>query len=287
MTKQISCFSCLSIAILAIVQLSHAQQPGKILRIGFLDNSTASGSAVLVDAFRQEMSKLGWIEGKNIAIEYRFAEQKAERLPELAADLVRLKVDLIVVTGDSGRRWRRREQLATIPIVMTNVGDPVGFRFGCQSGAAGRQRHRGLEFRDRAKHQKARDTQGRSPQARPSWTSPDCAGASGATRRPIERAQGCGCRTEAKLEEIETQPDAKGLESAFQTAKQKQVSAIMMITPLAAFSPKESGSSSLRTNIGCRRFTSQKEFVDEGGLMSYGADYVTSIGGWLFTWTKS
>ena len=55
--------------------------------------------AVLVDAFRQEMRKLGWIEGKNITIEYRFAEQKPERLAELAADLVRLKVDLIVATG--------------------------------------------------------------------------------------------------------------------------------------------------------------------------------------------
>ena len=80
-----------------------AQQPGKVFRIGFLDSSTASGMAVLMDAFRQELSKLGWIEGKNITIEYRFAEQKAERLPELAADLVRLKVDLIVVySGTDG-----------------------------------------------------------------------------------------------------------------------------------------------------------------------------------------
>ena len=55
---------------------ADAQQPGKIFRIGFLDNSTASGSAVLLEAFRQELSKLGWIEGKNITIEYRFAEQK-------------------------------------------------------------------------------------------------------------------------------------------------------------------------------------------------------------------
>ena len=54
----------------------EAEQTGKVFRIGFLDPSTASGSAVLVDAFRQELSKLGWIEGKNITIEYRFAEQK-------------------------------------------------------------------------------------------------------------------------------------------------------------------------------------------------------------------
>src|SRR4030095_418511 len=81
--------------------VAHAQQAGKIFRIGYLDPSTASGSAVLVEAFRQELSKLGWIEGKNITIEYRFAEGKTERQPELAADLVRLKVDLIVVSGVS------------------------------------------------------------------------------------------------------------------------------------------------------------------------------------------
>ena len=62
---------------LANVSLADAQQTGKILRIGFLDTSTASGSAVLVDAFRQELSKLGWIEGKNLTIEYRFARTKA------------------------------------------------------------------------------------------------------------------------------------------------------------------------------------------------------------------
>ena len=76
-----------------------------------------------------------------------------------------------------------------------------------------------------------------------------------------------------KLEEIETQPDAKGLESAFQTAKQKQVGAIMtMLHSVAPFSPKESASSSLPANTGYLLFTQQKEFVDEGGLMSYGAD---------------
>jgi len=68
----------------------------------FLDSSTASGMAVLFEAFWQEMRKLGWIQGKNIAVEYRFAEGKNDRLPELAAELVRLKVDLIVVS--SGER---------------------------------------------------------------------------------------------------------------------------------------------------------------------------------------
>ena|SRR5262245_6878678 len=90
---------CLVAALLSTAPFAEAQQTGKVARIGYLDNGTASGSAVLVEAFRQELSKLGWIERKSLAIEYRFAEQELERLPELAADLVRLKVDLIVTSG--------------------------------------------------------------------------------------------------------------------------------------------------------------------------------------------
>ena len=108
--------------------VAQAQQTGKVPRIGFLDNSTASGIAVLLEAFRQELRKLGWIEGKNIAIEYRFSELKAERLPELAADLVRLNVDLIVTTGEPPAR-AAKSATTTIPIVMANAGDPVGSGF--------------------------------------------------------------------------------------------------------------------------------------------------------------
>src|SRR5262249_36538065 len=104
---------------------AEAQQTGKVPRIGFLDNSAASGMAVLLDAFRQELGKLGWIEGKNVAIEYRFAEHKNERLPELAAELVRLKVDLIVTSGGPVV-LAAKKATSTIPIVMTSSTDPVG-----------------------------------------------------------------------------------------------------------------------------------------------------------------
>ena len=116
--------SCIALAACAWLG-PRAQQTGKVARIGFLDVSTASGSAALVDAFRQELSKLGWIEGKNITIEYRFAEQKSERLPERAADLVRLKVDLIVTTSGPSA-LAAKKATASIPIVMANTGDPVG-----------------------------------------------------------------------------------------------------------------------------------------------------------------
>ena len=76
----------LAATLLALSFAADAQQTGKIFRIGFLDASTASGIADLLAAFWQEMGKHGWIEGKNITVEYRFAEQKFERLPELAAN---------------------------------------------------------------------------------------------------------------------------------------------------------------------------------------------------------
>jgi len=124
--KNLKLVGCLAILLLFAgwVRMAEAQQAGKVPRVGYLDPSTASGSAVLVEAFRQELRKLGWSEGKNIAIEYRFGEQKLERLPELAADLVRLKIDLIVVTGGQPALVAKKAT-TTIPIVMTSSGDPV------------------------------------------------------------------------------------------------------------------------------------------------------------------
>src|SRR5438552_6555907 len=124
MTKKINLLA-LYFLLLAPCSAVDAQQAGKIFRIGFLDPSTASGSTVLVEAFRQELRNLGWIEGKNITIEYRFAEQKPERLPELAAELVRLKVDLIVVSG-TPPALAAKKATTTIPIVMASPADPVG-----------------------------------------------------------------------------------------------------------------------------------------------------------------
>jgi putative ABC transport system substrate-binding protein len=103
---------------LTTASLAEAQQAGKILRIGYLDLSTASSMAGLLEVFRQELRKLGWIEGKNFTIEYRFSEQKPGRLPELAADLVRLKVDLIVVAGTPSALAAKK---ATIVTAINNL----------------------------------------------------------------------------------------------------------------------------------------------------------------------
>ena len=110
---------------------AEAQQPAKAVRIGYLDSSTAAGSAEVLDAFRKQMTQLNWIEGKNLAIEYRYAEgQGTERQAELAVELVRLKLDAIIVTGTS-TALAAKKATSTIPVVMVTAGDPVAARTYC------------------------------------------------------------------------------------------------------------------------------------------------------------
>lgn len=113
---------------IALCVPAQAQQPRKIPRIGFLGATSPSANAVRIAAFRQGLRDLGYVEGKNILIEYRWAEGKFDRMPELAAELVRLKVDLIVSAGPLDTR-AAKEATSTIPIVMSWDHDPVGSGF--------------------------------------------------------------------------------------------------------------------------------------------------------------
>ena len=103
----------------------EAQQPGKVTRIGFLGEESPSSMAARVEVFRQGLRELGYVEGKNITIEYRFGEGRRERFPDLAAELVRLKVDVIVAAGGTVVALPAKEATSTIPIVMAHGGDPV------------------------------------------------------------------------------------------------------------------------------------------------------------------
>jgi ABC-type uncharacterized transport system substrate-binding protein len=255
----------------ALCSYTHAQQTGKIFRIGFLDGSTASGSAVLLEAFRQELGKLGWNEGKNIAIEYRFAEHKTERLPELAAELVHLKVDLIVVT-ETPVALAAKSATAFIPVVMTNVGDPVAAGLvaslahpgGNVTGFSSLTAELGTKRLEILKDAVSKLT--RVGVLRISG------GGSGAQELQLKGLRAAGVALKLRLEEIETQTDAKGLESAFQTAKQKQVGAIMPIAARRYFAERKRVVE-LATKYRLPAIYFQREFVAEGGLMSYGADF--------------
>ena len=248
----------------------NAQQPGKIFRIGFLDPSTASGSAVFWEALRQELSKLGWIEGKNIAIEYRFAENKGpEPLPELAAELVRLKVDLIVTSGTPPALAAKNATTA-IPIVMINIPDPVGLGLVASLARPGGN-VTGLSSLPQELNTKRLEI---LKDAVPKLAR------IGLLRRPVVNVgqdlqlkdlRLAALALKLKLEEIDTQLDATGLENAFQTAKQKQVNAIMT-TALFSFFAERKRIVELAGKYRLPAIYTRKEYVDEGGLMSYGED---------------
>jgi putative tryptophan/tyrosine transport system substrate-binding protein len=255
---------------LAVGVMAQAQQTGKIPRIGFLDSSTASGSAVLLGTFWQEMSKLGWIEGKNITIEYRFAEGKNDRLPELAADLVRLKVDLIVVAATPSA-LAAKKATTTIPIVMASGGDPVGAGLVASLARPGGN-VTGLSSLTELNTKRLEILKDTIPKlARVGLLVPP-SGVGLTAPFQVKEVRAAAVGLKLKLEEIETQLDSKGLESAFQTAKQKQVKAIMTTTGGRFFAERKR----IVELAGKYRLPAiyfQKEFVDEGGLMSYGADY--------------
>ena len=232
--------------------------------------------AVRVKVFLDELSKLGWIEGKNFTIEYRFGEGKLGRGPELAADLVRLKVDLIVVSG-TGPATAAKNATTTIPIVMVAVGDavaeglvaslarPGGNVTGFSSLAPGLNTKR-LELLKDAVPKLLRVGLLRLG-----------VGAI-AEDLQLKELRPAASHLKLKLEEIETQVDAKGLESAFKTAKQKQVEAIMTTATRAFFSERKR-IVELATKYRLPAIYVSKEFVDEGGLMSYGADWDDLIRG--------
>jgi len=112
---------------LDLAYFAHAQQPKKVPRIGFLLASSA-GVDSRVEAFRQGFRELGYIEGKNIAIEWRYAEGKEDRVPKLAAELVQMNVEIIVTDGTNVTR-AAKNATKTIPIVMASDADPVGNGF--------------------------------------------------------------------------------------------------------------------------------------------------------------
>ena len=114
-------------SVLIFSNLSEAQQPKQVFRIGYLSSSDPATESTRAEAIRLALRKLGYIEGQNIVIEYRYAEGKRDREPELAAELVRLKVDIVVVAGGAPVIRAAKNATKTIPIVMITGGiDPVG-----------------------------------------------------------------------------------------------------------------------------------------------------------------
>ena len=117
--------AAIAVALTLCGAMAEAQQPKKVYRIGYLLPGDRTSESADSDAVRLALRELGYIEGQNIALEYRYADGKRDRFPELAADLVRLKVDIIVVSGGNTPVWAVRNATRTIPIVMASGSDPI------------------------------------------------------------------------------------------------------------------------------------------------------------------
>jgi putative ABC transport system substrate-binding protein len=240
-----------------------------MVRIGYLDASTPSGRAVRLEPFWQEMHKLGWIEGRNITVEYRFAEQKRERLPELAAEMVRLNVDLIVARG-TNVQIAAKNATSTIPIVMPNGSDPVAAGLvlslarpgGNVTGVASLSSDLGTKRLEILK-----DTMPKL--ARVGLLFPP--GPSRGVDLQLKELRSAAPMLKLNLDEIKAEPDGEGLENAFAIAHQRQVDAVMM-TSNPRFFAQRRRIVELSNKHRLAAIYQQREFVDEGGLMSYAAD---------------
>ena len=247
----------------------EAQPPAKIPRIGYLIATAPSSYAARTEAFRQGLRELGYVEGKNIVIEYRYAEGKLDRFPALAAELVRLKVDIIVTTGATATR-SAKEATATIPIVMSQDPDPVGNGFvaslarpggnitGLSSLTADLSGKR-LELLKEILPKLSRvavfgtsTSPGTAPQLREAELT---AGAFG-----------------VKLQYLDIL-GPKDVETAFQAAGKGRADALLVLnSPVLSSHRKQLADLAVKSRLPVTY--PQSKYVEDGGLMSYGTSFI-------------
>jgi putative ABC transport system substrate-binding protein len=267
--KKTALLSILIVAVqLTIGVVAEAQQPTKIPRIGYLAPASLSALAARTEAFRQGLRELGYVEGKNVIIEWRSAEGKLDRLSALAAELVRLKVDVIVTTGPTATR-PAKEATLSIPIVMAQDIDPVGTGFvaslarpggnitGLSSLApeiSGKQ----LEL--------LRETVPKLSRAAVLWASSNPANAG--MLREMERA---AAAFGVKLQSLDVLT-RKDFQIAFRAATKERADAVLVLqNGVAAAHRTEIAELAIKSRLPA--IYPRLEFVEDGGLMSYGASF--------------
>jgi putative ABC transport system substrate-binding protein len=247
--------------------VSEAQQPGKVPRIGYLTGSSLSVITDRTEAFRHGLRELGYLDGKNIVIEWKSAEGKVDRLPALAAELVRLKVDIIVTTGAAPTR-AAKEATKTIPIVMAQDIDPVGSGFVASLARPGGNitglsslsvdiSGKRLELLKEIILQLSRvAVLGTS-------TVPGTAQA----LRELERAAGLGG---VKLQFLDIPPN--DIEAAFRATGKERADAVLVLQSFVLNSRrKQIVDVAIKSRLPAIYYA--PEWVEDGGLMSYGVSF--------------
>ena len=254
--------------ILASFYVAEAQQPPKVPRTGYLTGASLSAISARVEAFREGLRELWYIEGKNIIIEYRQAEGKLDRLPALVAELVRLKVDVIVTTGPVSTR-PAKEATATIPIVMAQDADPVGNGFVASLARPGGNitglstlapeiRGKQLEILREVVSKLSRvAVLGTSTQ--PGYAQ---------VLKEIELAAGA---LKVKVQYLDVL-DPKDIETGFRAASKGLADAVLMMVQGTFAVPRRKEIAELAVKNRLPAIYGGREQVEAGGLMSYGVN---------------
>jgi len=243
-----------------------AQPASKIPKIGFLSQTTRDGAAALVDAFKQGMRELGYVEGKTFVLEARFGEGHSERVPELARELVGRKVDVIVASTDGPIAAAKRET-RTIPIVMTNGGDPVGTGFVATLAHPGGNvtglTNVSADLSGKRLELLREVVPGLSRVAF-LWN-PDARG----TVLDYKESQAAAISLHLELQSVEVS-SAADLDHAFSTVMSQRPQAVIVPpgNPVAFSSRAQIAGFAQRSRLPS--MYGIKEYVDAGGLMSYG-----------------
>jgi putative ABC transport system substrate-binding protein len=263
-------FFCILGAIsIAVCSTAAAQQQRKIPHVGYLTISSLSSNVARNEAFRRGMQELGYVEGKNIVLEWRFGDGKVKRKNELVAEVVRHKVDVIVTSGPTMTR-AAKQATATIPIVMAFDPDPVSNGFIAGLARPG-ENITGLSSLSPELSGKQlellKEIVPRFSRVAVLGTSAEPGNAQAV--REIELAAGA---FGVKLQYLEI-ADPRDIEPAFQAAKKEQAGAMLVLqTPV--FNPKRKQIAELALQNRLPAIYPQSEWVDDGGLMSHGVSFV-------------
>ena len=256
-----------ALVVLAVPGPAVAQPAGQMPQVGFLGAS--SSASANVEAFRQGLRELGWAEGKNIVIEYRFAEGRFDRLPDLAADLVRLKVDVITAAPTPGA-VAAKKATGTIPIVMVGVGDPVGLGLIATLARPGGN-VTGLSFDAAMEIGKGLETIKETlPNARrvAVLSNPANPGQPAAMKNVKAAARSLG----VELRFLEAQgPDE--FDGVFATMAKERVEALLVVTD-STFYIERARLAALATKYRLPAVCGFRDYAEAGALMSYGPSVV-------------
>jgi ABC-type uncharacterized transport system substrate-binding protein len=263
---RLAALAALALGLLATPLGIAAQPAGRLYRIGFLGGASASGYAALVEAFRLGLRDRGYVEGKNVAIEYRWADGRYDRLPALAAELVRLKVDVIVTQGTPAA-LAAKQATTTIPIVMAIVGNPVETGIVSSLARPGGNVTGSSFFMPELNAKRLELMKMLIPGLGRAGVlmNPDNPAMAAIFRATEERAQAL----KVKLERVNVRR-LDELDSAFQLAKAQTEAVTIADEGLFIANARRIAELALRSRLPSIGF---REYCDAGGLMAYGVDF--------------